>query len=41
MTTGPCLAALLWILGLVIVLLCGALWWRAVTGLDPHDRGSL
>lgn len=38
MTPGPCFW---WVLGLLIILLCGALWWRAVTGLDPHDRGGL
>lgn len=30
-----------WIVGLIVILVCGALWWWLMTGIDPHDKGGL
>lgn len=35
------MSAVCWVLGLLILCLCGVVWWWAVTGLDPHDKGGL
>ena len=30
-----------WVVGLIILLGCGFLWWWIITGTDPHDGGGL